>query len=126
MLLKKQVKCIVRFAKGDTPNLLPLHKIRFEFGFGFGSLYHPYVEVRSERSSSLAAELLEPFYAQMSAYLQELPVGKRLSIQAWKSDDDYVLEGMKRYLASKQFKPREEAHEWRGVAETKVRQTNAK
>ena len=121
MVLKKQVKRMARFVKGKLPKPMPLHKIRYEFGFGFGNLYHPYMEVLKERSASRAVDLLEHFYMQMSAYLRELPTGERLSVQAWKSDDDYVAKGMKQYLASKQFEPSIHPHEWRGVAEKKVR-----
>ena len=123
--MKKRLKRIVKFVKGEMPKQLPLHRIRYEFGYGFGDLYHPFVEVLKESSLSRAAELLEHFYAQKSVYLMELPVGERLSIQAWKSDDAYVAKGMKQYLASKQFEPRIDAKEWRRVAELKARHLHA-
>ncbi len=125
MLLKIHTKRMLRFVKGKLPKPIPLHNIRYEFGFGFGNLYHPFLEVLKERSASHAIELLKHFYLQMSVYLQQLPVGERLSVQAWKSDDAYVAKGMKKYIASKQFEPRINSDEWRGAAERKVRHLHA-
>jgi len=120
MYLKIQTRRIIEFMKGEMPRLIPLQKIRYEFGFGFGNLYHPYIEALKEGEPTRAAELLEHFYARMSDYLQKLPVSERLSVQAWRSDDAIIAKGMKRYIAAHQFEPRIDPREWRKMAEKKV------
>jgi hypothetical protein len=61
--------------------------MRFEYGFGFDELYHPYVEALKAGSVAGAARLLSDFYQVMECYITEMPTRwDRWPVQAWGDD----------------------------------------
>lgn len=80
-----------------------LRLFRFEFGFGFESLYHPYVEAVKLNNVNQAAELLEEFQVRMGEYLSQLAVAERLNVQGWKLDDCRIKQALSTYVGSGQY-----------------------
>lgn len=58
--------------------------LRFEYGFGFGALYHPYSEALKKSTPAEASDVLEAFFVGMQAYLDGLPPWEALPVQAWR------------------------------------------
>lgn len=82
---------------------LPVSAFRYEFGFGFSNLYHPYVEALKLSNIDLAIDLLTEFYLRFSDLLCAMPVSERLNVQAWKLEDDKVKEGLRNYQGWGQY-----------------------
>ena len=62
-------------------------RIRFEYGFGFDGLYHPYVEALKCGTEAQATTLLREFYESMHLYINAMPSAwDRFPIQAWGND----------------------------------------
>ena len=57
---------------------------RYEYGFGFEHLYHPYAEVLDSATVSDGAELLAAFYDAMESWRSELDDWQALPVQAWR------------------------------------------
>ena len=73
--------------------LVSRSRVRFEYGFGFDSLYHPYVEALRVGALSGGAALLADFYRAQEAYIATFPtLVERWPIQAW--GDDVVVRAM--------------------------------
>jgi len=68
-------------------------RIRFEYGFGFDGLYHPYVEALKCGTEAQATTLLREFYESMHLYINAMPSAwDRFPIQAWGDDSDSLRE----------------------------------
>jgi len=63
---------------------VPVASLRYEYGFGFGGLYHPYAEALTSSHVVEATELLESFYEAMETWRGELNNWQALPIQAWR------------------------------------------
>ena len=63
---------------------LSLSDFRYEYGFGFGDLYHPYTEVLATGSVEKGAALLDTFYDAMEQWRSELDDWQALPVQAWR------------------------------------------
>ena len=61
-----------------------LSDFRYEYGFGFGDLYHPYTEVLATGSVEKGAALLDTFYDAMEQWRSELDDWQALPVQAWR------------------------------------------
>ena len=59
-------------------------QVRYEYGFGFGNLYHPYLEVLEAGSVREGTVLLEAFYDVMEQWRSGLNDWQALPIQAWR------------------------------------------
>ncbi len=57
---------------------------RYEYGFGFETLYHPYVEALQTGSVKEGAVLLEAFYDAMEKWRSHLNDWQALPVQAWR------------------------------------------
>lgn len=86
---------VERFEGSDV--YLPAERLRFEFGFGFGPLYHPYVEALKLADRASARMLLVDFFVKMDIYLHALPTPERLNVQGWRLDDQTVVQSQFRY-----------------------------
>jgi hypothetical protein len=68
----------------STVRRIPRHRVRFEYGFGFDHLYHPYIEALSTGSVASASTLLENYYERMHLYVMSLRgLWERWPVQAW-------------------------------------------
>ena len=63
---------------------LSLSHFRYEYGFGFGGLYHPYTEVLASGSVETGTALLDTFYDAMEQWRSELNDWQALPVQAWR------------------------------------------
>jgi hypothetical protein len=71
----------------SSTRFIQRRRIRFEYGFGFSDLYHPYVEALKSGSEARATILLRDFYESMHLYINSMPsVWDRCPIQAWGND----------------------------------------
>ena len=61
-----------------------LSHFRYEYGFGFGDLYHPYTEVLATGSVEKGTALLDTFYDAMEQWRGELNDWQALPVQAWR------------------------------------------
>jgi len=60
---------------------------RYEFGFGFDGLYHPYVEALKLDNEKDAERLLYEFYLSLNVYLNSfLSPKEALAVQLWKHE----------------------------------------
>lgn len=87
----------------EIEKLRSLSIFRYEFGFGFESLYHPYLEAIKLKNEKQGAELLKEFSVRMGEYLYQLPVAERLNIQLWKLDDNRIQQALKNYQGIGQY-----------------------
>jgi len=63
---------------------IPVSTVRYEYGFGFGNLYHPYTEVLKTGSVAEGAALLGGFYDAMEMWRGGLGDWQALPVQAWR------------------------------------------
>lgn len=63
---------------------IPADRIRYEYGFGFGELYHPYSEVLKCGTAERGGELLAAFYDAFAPVRLAMPVWQALPVQAWR------------------------------------------
>lgn len=71
----------------SSARLIQRRRIRFEYGFGFDGLYHPYVEALKTGSEVQATTLLRQFYESMHLYIDDMASAwERFPIQAWGND----------------------------------------
>jgi hypothetical protein len=73
---------LARFA--SFPRRLPVKILRYEYGFGFGNLYHPYTEVLRASNLAQGIDLLEQFYSAMSLWRAGLNNWQALPVQMWR------------------------------------------
>jgi hypothetical protein len=64
--------------------MLPTSNLRYEYGFGFGHLYHPYFEVLKTPSLREGADLMGDFYDAMGQWREGLNDWQALPVQAWR------------------------------------------
>ena len=60
------------------------NRARYEYGFGFGSCYHPYTQVLACETVSDAIALLAEFYDAMEKWRSHLNDWQALPVQAWR------------------------------------------
>lgn len=82
---------------------VPVAQLRYEYGFGFGDLYHPYTEALLCSSEREAARLLEDFFPTMQGYLDALPPWQALPIQAWRFGSARLMERLNNRVPSTHF-----------------------
>lgn len=82
---------------------IPLSRVRYEYGFGFGELYHPYTEALLCSSERAAAELLEDFFLRMQAHLDTLSTWQALPVQAWRFGHSRLMERLENRVPSTHF-----------------------
>ena len=75
---------------------IPADRIRYEYGFGFGELYHPYSEVLKCDTAERGGELLATFYDAFAQVRLAMPVWQALPVQAWR----YSKTEMTRWLTT--------------------------
>ena len=63
---------------------IPPDRIRYEYGFGFGELYHPYSEVLKCDTAERGGGLLAAFYDTFAPVRLAMPVWQALPVQAWR------------------------------------------
>ena len=63
---------------------IPVTDIRYEYGFGFGDLYHPYTQVLACGDAEKGGILLGDFYDAFAPVLHTLPDWQALPVQAWR------------------------------------------
>ena len=75
-----------------------LERLRSEFGFGFGSLYHPFVRAVREPDEARAAAYLVDYYHAMNAVLDTFadPM-ERVPVQAWKLGREAISASLARH-----------------------------
>jgi hypothetical protein len=78
-------------------------QIRFEYGFGFETLYHPYHEVLNEPRLADASEMLADFHLQFRKYCGSLSDWQLLPVQAWRFRSDEMLRRLKQRVMSAHF-----------------------
>jgi hypothetical protein len=82
---KKQLKQWSRDPNSLTPTRrVSTLAIRYEYGFGFGDLYHPYSEVLSASTVTEGAAVLAAFYDVMETWRSGLTEWEALPVQAWR------------------------------------------
>lgn len=59
-------------------------KVRYEYGFGFGDLYHPYTEVLKAGNLRDGVTLLTEFYSQFGSVIQDFLGAEVLPVQYWR------------------------------------------
>jgi len=66
--------------------------IRYEFGFGFKDLYHPYVEAIKLKDVRLAEKILYDFYLAHKKWLDNLGNERQvMAVQAWRHNRDELI-----------------------------------
>ena len=63
---------------------IPGDRIRYEYGFGFGKLYHPYSEVLKCDTAERGGTLLAAFYDAFAPVRLAMPQWQALPVQAWR------------------------------------------
>jgi hypothetical protein len=82
-----------------------IDRIRFEYGFGFGDLYHPYAEVLKSPTIAEGQALLESFYEAMENWRARLNNWQALPIQAWRFGKTNRAERLEKRIPSIHFGP---------------------
>jgi hypothetical protein len=84
---------------------VPVSTIRYEYGFGFGDLYHPYTEALKLSTIAEGASLLADFYISMERRRAELNDWQALPVQAWRFGKTKRLERLHGRIPSIHFGP---------------------
>jgi hypothetical protein len=85
--------------RGSINNTL----IRYEYGFGFGGLYHPYTEVLASGTVFAGARLLAAFYDGMELWRGNLNDWQALPVQAWRFGKSVRTERLEKRVPSVHF-----------------------
>ena len=80
-----------------------LQTTRYEYGFGFMDLYHPYTEVLASATVSEGAELLGEFYDAMEKWRGQLNDWQSLPVQAWRFGKSKRVERLEKRIPSIHF-----------------------
>jgi len=91
---------------GLTPTRkVPAMAIRYEYGFGFGDLYHPYSEVLHASTVAEGASVLAEFYDAIESWRSNLPDWEALPVQAWRFGKTRRVERLLGRIPSALFGP---------------------
>lgn len=90
----------------DTMIEMPVGKIRYEYGFGFESLYHPYYEALKLDDIDKAKRLLYDFVLSFRSQIECYPPDQALTVQAWKFYDRKITNYLSQGSPETHFLPR--------------------
>jgi len=88
-----------------SERMLSVLSVRYEYGFGFGGLYHPYTEALKLSTIAEGASLLADFYIEMERRRAELNDWQALPVQAWRFGKTKRAERLEGRIPSIHFGP---------------------
>lgn len=83
-----------------------MDQVRYEYGFGFGDLYHPYTEVLKARNLREGVALLTEFYSQFGLVIKDFLGAEVLPVQYWRHSVRVVKRRINAREGSGHFAPR--------------------